>query len=442
MSRRPGRLLGILLCTASLVLVSGALRAGPQDPKQLRVCADPDNLPFSNERQEGFENRIAQLLAQEMQATLKYTWWPQRRGFLRNTIQARTCDLLIGVPKEYDPVFTTMPYYRSTYVFVYRQDRDRGIRSLDDTVLRHIKIGVNLIGYDYTNTPPAHALGARGVVGNLVGFGTFYSADQRPESIIDAVARGDVDIAIVWGPLAGYFAPRESVSLAVVPLPDSVDRTGLPMAYDMAMGVRRADRATLGAQLNDIISRRQAEITRILAEYHVPTLALSRAAISAGAAPAGSPPPPPPPPPAPPPPARDATASRAPAGRDTAGSRTPAGRDTVRTARAGRDSLLVSDDEYQGWKWFHVYCYRCHGTDALGSTLAPNLRHSVSPQGTVTRDVFLTTVREGRIAKGMPSWNALLNQRQIEQLYAYVKARSEGRLAPGRPHRASDPSPQ
>jgi len=408
MSRILVRLVAILLCAASLALVSGALFADSQDPKQLRVCADPDNLPFSNERQEGFENRIAQFLAQEMQATLKYTWWPQRRGFLRNTLQARECDLLIGVPKAYDPVFTTQPYYRSTYVLVYRQDRDRGIRSLDDTVLRHLKIGVNLIGDDYQNPPPAQALAARGVVGNLVGFGTFYSATQRPEAIIDAVARGEIDIAIVWGPLGGYFAPRESVALAVVPLPDSVDdRTGLPMAYDIAMGVRRADRAALGQQLNDIIARRQAAIARILEEYHVPTLPLAR--------------------------------SESPGGSAMTGSRAPAARETV---RAVRDSLLVSDDEYQGWKWFHVYCYRCHGTDALGSTLAPNLRHSVSPQGTVTRDVFLTTVPDGRVAKGMPSWNALLNTQQIEQLYAYIKARSDGRLAPGRPHRASDqPAP-
>lgn len=406
MDRRPGRLVGILLCTASLALVSGALLANPQDPKQLRVCADPDNLPFSNERQEGFENRIAQFLAQEMQATLKYTWWPQRRGFLRNTLSARSCDVLIGVPKEYDPVFTTKPYYRSTYVLVYRQDRDRGIRSLDDTVLRHLKIGVNLVGDDYQNPPPAQALAARGVVGNLVGFGTFYNAEQRPEGIINAVARGEVDVAIVWGPLAGYFAPRASVSLTIVPLPDSVDRSGLPMAYDIAMGVRRADRAGLGKQLDDIIARRQAQIGRILLEYHVPMLPWARAA-SPGGGEAGT----------------SATAARVP----------------VRTVH---DSLLVSDDEYQGWKWFHVYCYRCHGTDALGSTLAPDLRHSVSPQGTVTGDLFLTTVRDGRIVKGMPSWNSLLNQRQIEQLYAYVKARSENRIAPGRPHRASDqPAP-
>ena len=431
MSRSLVWLVGILLCAASLALASGALRAGPQDPKQLRVCADPDNLPFSNERQEGFENKIAQFLAQEMGATVKYTWWPQRRGFLRNTISAKACDVLIGAPKGYDPVFTTQPYYRSTYVLVYRQDRDRGIRSLDDTALKHLKIGVNLIGDDYQNPPPAQALAARGVVGNLVGFGTFYNAEQRPEAIIRAVARGDIDIAIVWGPLGGYFAPRESVALAVVPLPDSVDnRTGLPMAYDIAMGVRRADRAALGQQLNDIIARRQVAIARILEEYHVPTLPLPPTASSVGTA-TGSPPPA----------VRDAAGSRAPVRRDTTGSRAPASRDTARTARAGRDSLLVTDDEYQGWKWFHVYCYRCHGTDALGSTLAPNLRHSVSLQGTVTRDVFLITVRDGRIAKGMPSWSALLNQRQIEELYAYIKARSDGRLAPGRPHRASDQTP-
>jgi quinoprotein dehydrogenase-associated probable ABC transporter substrate-binding protein len=421
MSRKLVLSVGILLGIASLAAVRGALRADSQDPKLLRVCADPDNLPFSNERQEGFENKIAQFLAQEMGATLKYTWWPQRRGFLRNTISAKACDVLIGVPKEYDPVFTTRPYYRSTYVLVYRQDRERGIRSLDDTALKHLKIGVNLIGDDYQNPPPAQALAARGVVGNLVGFGTFYSAEQRPEAIIHAVARGDVDIAIVWGPLGGYFAPRESVALAVVPLPDSVDRTtSLPMAFDIAMGVRRADRAALGQQLNDIIASRQAEIARILEEYHVPTLRLAPAATPAGES-RGSVPPP----------VRDTTARRA-----------PAARDTVRTVRAGRDSLLVTDDEYQGWKWFHVYCYRCHGTDALGSPLAPNLRHSVSPEGTVTHDVFLTTVRDGRPAKGMPSWNALLNAQQIEQLYAYIKARSDGRLAEGRPHRASDQPPR
>jgi len=109
--------------------------------------------------------------------------------------------------------------------------------------------------------------------------------------------------------------------------------------------------------------------------------------------------------------------------------------ETARVAR--QDSLAASEAEYQGWKTFHVYCYRCHGVDALGSDLAPNLRHSVSPAGSVTHDVFMTTVKEGRLAKGMPSWKALLTDEQIENLYAYVKARSEKRLAAGRPHRKS-----
>lgn len=105
---------------------------------------------------------------------------------------------------------------------------------------------------------------------------------------------------------------------------------------------------------------------------------------------------------------------------------------------AGRDSLLASEDEYQGWKWFHVYCYRCHGTDAFGGQLAPDLRHAVSSDGSVTAELFLVTTRDGRPEKGMPAWSQLLDARQIQQLYAYLKARSDGRLAAGRPHREAD----
>lgn len=104
---------------------------------------------------------------------------------------------------------------------------------------------------------------------------------------------------------------------------------------------------------------------------------------------------------------------------------------------AAFDSLEASEAEYQGWKMFHVYCYRCHGVDALGSDLAPNLRHSVSPEGSVTHELFVQTVKEGRVPKGMPSWKQLLTDDQVENLYAYLKARSERRLAAGRPHRKS-----
>ena len=107
---------------------------------------------------------------------------------------------------------------------------------------------------------------------------------------------------------------------------------------------------------------------------------------------------------------------------------------------AKRDSLAVTSQEYLGWKYFHVYCYRCHGVDAFGGQLAPDLRHSVGPQGSVTHEVFLTTVKEGRLTKGMPTWKALLTDEQIEGLWAYLQARSSGRLAPGRPHVAGTSS--
>jgi cytochrome c len=111
---------------------------------------------------------------------------------------------------------------------------------------------------------------------------------------------------------------------------------------------------------------------------------------------------------------------------------------TLAIRDTGTDSLLVNDKEYQGWKWFHVYCFRCHGVDAMGGTFAPNLRHSLGPEGSVTHDIFLQTVTNGRPAKGMPTWKALLDSSQIEELYAYILARSQGRLIPGRPHRAGE----
>ena len=246
--------------------------ARPQSAPVLKICADPDNLPSSNQREEGFDNKIARLVAADLGYTVENVWWPHRRGFVRNTIRAGLCDVIIGVPKLWDPVLTTKPYYRTTYYFVSRSDRHLDVRSLDDTLLKHLKIGVNLIGYDYTNTPPAHALSFHGVVGNLVGFHTFYSPEaDRPNDIVDAVAKGTVDVAIVWGPLAGYFAKREPVPLTLVALPDSDPVSGMPFAFDISMGVRRSDKA-LAARLDSAITRRQAEITSVLREYDVPML--------------------------------------------------------------------------------------------------------------------------------------------------------------------------
>src|SRR5918911_1822782 len=245
-----------------------------KDDKVLRVCGDPDNLPFSNEKREGFDNKIAELIAKELGDSVSYVWWPARRGFIRNTLRERACDVVIGVPTGYDPVATTRPYYRSTYYLVYRKDRNIHVASLDDPALKKLKIGVNMIGEDYTNTPPAHALAPRGLVSNVVGFSTYYDTENHPGDIINALAQGKIDVAIVWGPLAGYFAKRSGVPMALVPLPDA-DSPELPFAYDVAIGTRRADKE-LKAKLDEILVRKKPEIDRILQEYDVPTVSPAR----------------------------------------------------------------------------------------------------------------------------------------------------------------------
>jgi len=256
------------------------LAAGPRDvdARELRVCADPNNLPFSNERGEGFENRIAALLADELGATLRYTWWAQRRGFIRNTLKAGSCDLITGIPTSVDMVLTTRPYYRSTYVFVARADAEPRIASLDDPALRELRIGVHVIGDDYANPPPAHALAKRGIVDNVVGYSIFgdYRERDPPARLIEAVARGDVDVAIAWGPLAGYFAPRQAKRLALVPVSPSVDLPFLPMVFDIAMGVRRGEE-TFRDEIDAVLVRRREDVDAILREYGVPSVGAKRA---------------------------------------------------------------------------------------------------------------------------------------------------------------------
>jgi mxaJ protein len=237
------------------------------------VCSDPQNLPFSNEKLEGFENRIAALVAKEFGTTVSYVWWGQRRGFIRNTMNATLqegrCDVVIGVPEAYDLVRTTKPYYRSTYVFVYPRGKGLAVKSLDDPVLKKLKIGVHLLGDDYTNPPPVHELSKRGIVGNVVGFSTFYSEQNPPSAIIDAVAKGSVNIAIVWGPPAGYFAGRQKVPLELVPVPSG--KGDLPFAFDISMGVKPGNDG-LRARLETVLQKRRTEIAAILNEYGVPVV--------------------------------------------------------------------------------------------------------------------------------------------------------------------------
>jgi mxaJ protein len=242
----------------------------------LRVAADPNNLPFSNDRGEGFENRIAELVARELNAELRYVWRAQRRGFCRETLKEGNADLVIGLPTRFDQALTTTPYYRSTFAFVQRVDSPTPrINSFDDDRLRALRLGVQLVGDDGANPPPAHALAARGMIENVHGYTVFgdYREPNPPARIVEAVARGEVDVACVWGPLAGYFAKRQAVELTVTPVEVPVDpRTRLPMTFAISMGVSR-ENAALRDELSAVIARRGAEIDAILDEYSVPRVA-------------------------------------------------------------------------------------------------------------------------------------------------------------------------
>jgi mxaJ protein len=245
--------------------------SAPRTANELRVCSDPNNLPFSNDRLEGFENRIAALLARDLDADVRYTWWSQRRGFIRNTLNSGSCDVVMGLPAAMEMALTTRPYYRSSYVFVTRSDRRLDLESFEDPRLRELRVGVPLVGDDGASSPPAHALSRRGIVRNVVGYSVYgdYREEAPPSALIRAVADGAIDVAIAWGPLAGYFAARGPLPLRIVPVSPAVEPNRLPMTFAISMGVRRKDQA-LRDRLNAFLERRRADIDAILDEYHVP----------------------------------------------------------------------------------------------------------------------------------------------------------------------------
>jgi quinoprotein dehydrogenase-associated probable ABC transporter substrate-binding protein len=259
---------------SSLFLLAASVQPLPAlagQPDTLRVCADPNNMPFSNEAEEGFENKLAGMVAQQFGKAVSYTWWAQRRGFIRHTLKAGDCDLVMGIPAQYDLVETTRPYYRSTYVFVSQAARHLQLDSIDDPQLRRLAIGVHLIGDDGNNTPPAHALGQQGIVDNVRGFmiyGDYREADP-PARLIEAVENGEIDVAAVWGPLAGYAAKRSAVALTVTPIIASERFAPQQFQFDIAMGVRKGDHA-LRDRLNDFIAEHGAEIRILLQNYGVP----------------------------------------------------------------------------------------------------------------------------------------------------------------------------
>jgi mxaJ protein len=240
-------------------------------PRTLTACADPNNLPFSNKEGQGFENKLADLIARDLHARLAYVWWAQRRGYVRNTLNERKCDFWPGIGSNVEMVATTRPYYRSTYVFVSRADRKLEGLTLDDPRLRHLSIGVQMVGNDATNTPPAHALASRGIVSNVRGYMLYgdYAKPNPPAEIVRAVERGDVDVALVWGPLAGYFAAQSPVPLRLQPVTPWLADMQWPMQFDISVGVQKDDQKLL-KQIDQVLVRRRGEIDRLLDSYHVP----------------------------------------------------------------------------------------------------------------------------------------------------------------------------
>lgn len=236
------------------------------DPKVLRVCADPRDLPFSNESGEGFENKIAELLARKLGKALAYEYYPGATGFVRNTLNAHKCDLIMGIPQGDDIVQGTNPYYRSTYALVMKQGSGlEKVESLEDPLLQNKRIGI------VAGTPPATNLAVNGLLANIKSYPLVVDTrvDAPASEMMNDLEGGQIDMAILWGPIAGYFAKQGKTPMKVTPL---VKETNGPrMIYKISMGVRHSDQEWKRL-LNKIIAENETEIVRILAAYGVPLL--------------------------------------------------------------------------------------------------------------------------------------------------------------------------
>jgi quinoprotein dehydrogenase-associated probable ABC transporter substrate-binding protein len=252
------------------VLVAAANDAHAQtselvDSTALRVCADPNNLPYSNQAGEGFENKIAELIAMELDVPVHYTWYPQSTGFIRQTLWAKHCDVIIGIPTPHDMVQNTNPYYRSGYVMVYRPDNGITAKSMTDPQLKQMKIGV------VAGTPPASLLAIYGLLDYVHSY--HLTVDTRFESpgkdMMNDLDKGNIDVALLWGPIAGFYAKNHNPAYAIIPIPETA---GAPrLQYNFSMGVRHNE-PNWKHRLNELIKSKQAAIDAVLLSYGVPRL--------------------------------------------------------------------------------------------------------------------------------------------------------------------------
>jgi len=274
MRNRRSRSVALAVATACAL----APFAQADAPRTLRVCADPEDMPYSNRDRAGFENAIVDVVAHALDAKVEYVWWSQQRGFARKTLGAGTCDLWPGVATAVTTMETTAPYYRSTYVFVTRRGDGLDISSFDDPRLKSLRVAVQMIGNDATNTPPAHALARRGITSNVRGF-MVYGAEgnEGPSPIMQAVEDKAVDVAIVWGPAAGWFAKQSKTPLELTPTPPR-DET-LPMTFDISMGVKKGN-DVLKIAVEQALAQQRDSIDGILDNFGVPRIETAAPRIS------------------------------------------------------------------------------------------------------------------------------------------------------------------
>jgi mxaJ protein len=257
---------------ALIAIVAGALvvlvpSASSAKSGQLRVCADPDNLPFSNRKGEGFENKLAELIASQLGLTVAYSWLPHVTGHVAALPDYEACDLLLGYAQGAGLIEDTNPYYRTSYVLLYREDDERlaGIESLSDRRLKTKRIGI------VARTPPAAIMSANGLTSNTTAYddGLEDGSENPAAKVVAAIASGEVDAGVLWGPLGGYHALKSEVPLKLVPLVK--EKAGPQTVYGITMGVR-PDEPEWKHRLNKFIAERQEEINALLAEYNVPLL--------------------------------------------------------------------------------------------------------------------------------------------------------------------------
>lgn len=232
----------------------------------LRVCADPANMPFSNKKRQGFENKVAMLLGKELGVPVIYTWFPQATGFLRMTLQAKRCDVVIGYSAVHELVLNTNHYYRSTYLLIYPKDSSlAGVTSLDDAKLKDKKIGV------VAGTPPATIMALNDLIGNARPY--HLMVDRRhfspAEKMLKDISSGEIDAGVLWGPIGGYFAKKADKEMTVVPL--LKESKGPNMSFRITMAVRHGEKEWKH-QINKLIRKNRDKINVILEDFGVPLL--------------------------------------------------------------------------------------------------------------------------------------------------------------------------